>query len=777
MAASYNKYQSYRQYFINPNYIGFGEHAPVSTAPDDIFNPSTVITSALLEQRNILRYQNQRVLPAEYYMHSKSATPVGNLLNKLMNDAAYQGYFAQSFRENPKNVGVISITNFDASINLSDYQLLVFDRPGLNDTSETAHIQSGFRINDFKSSVWYVINGTLYIILLNCTKYCSNGNSETTFADYVDVVWLRKVNNRDEVKLGLLAFSSSGEESTYITDNQAPMENLPSNLWLDYTDIASSVTNFTKYDANFYGVALNLSDYTVDIGDVIYMDRAAVTVTNENAATINRAIEQSKMKNWMFINPDLYTVTVVDETSAINIAFNNVSLVSDLGLVIYAEYTAEAEGESSMPRMEIPVVRLPQYSKFYLYNKNTFVKAEFTYRFNESKPLITISRDSTVSKSSIERSFVIDVDPETDKIMGQYPNYIPMNWKDPNYVSNDEDTDSHVYSRWIDTEDVFVFIDGVKLTPYVDYIVVNDSIVGEDIPAGSIKFLNRTNRDIAITFPVSEAVPEHNILAFTIPSSVNRNTYYGPVPDPETYVKDRSYIDLTDPSAYHDDQGTYPILDVGDLENIEKLPASMLTLGNYIVFAAGRYVPAYTQRKSIVLDNTICLNEVTTYNNIEYHSYFDDKGLEGLSHTVENYYPLIENVIRYVDGAMEEYVERFIKDEHKPVSNRITADSSAAYGVPTDYVNNYGANIFELWLRHNTRLVFKNDIDAATDEAKRRVPDKQTYFSANDDLTLRGYRNNIHVDGNGMQGMPSYTASNDINNEEIKEDNTEPQNP
>jgi len=777
MTAFYNKYQSYRQYFINPNYMPLQERAEA----EDLLNPNTLVTSALLEQRNILRFQGVHPIPAKYYMHSKSATPISTLLTKLSENVDYQAYFVQGL----DNIGVVTITDFDSSINLSDYQLLVFDRNN-NDL-----IHSGFRINDFKSTFWYVINNTLYVILMNCTRYCNDENDLTSFADEVDVVLMRKVNCRDSVKIGLMEFTlPPNDPTTQVTENELPFTELQT-LYLRFDEVGPKTTMFNRYNERFYGVALYLSEYEVEIGDVIYNEHdKEVTVTSNNITLINDAIRQTHIKNWLLIDPSKYQISIGD--NCIIAEWNNIADVADLNLFIYASYS-DTETGTSLPRMKIPVTRLYMNSKFYLYNKNTFIKTEYEYRYNpgEDHPIISVSRDNTTPLRAIEESFNVVRD-DDDNIIGQYPNYIPMNWSLPNDLRLSDDPDSHIYGRWIDTEDVFVFVDGVKLTPYLDYEVSNNGFIGEDIPAGSIKFKNRNSSDTAETFPVfpicpvDESVSLHTILVFTIPSSVHRNVYYGPYTygDHSEFVHDISEeVMSASDYKFKDSNGVYPILNIEAATT--KATVSMLSPENYIVFAAGRYQRTEDNKAAIALDNALYMRELSTYTSIEYHSYFDDSKLsyiDNMWHNNSTYNPLAEKLIKYLTGADPEdpeyfdiektYMINFLADREDPEEpNRITEESSEAYGIPTDYIYYGGStNIFELWLKHNTRLVFRNDIDAQDDTARRRVPDKQTYFSANDDLSERGYLNNIHVSGNDMPGMPEYTASNDINNEEETED-------
>lgn len=770
---SYNRYQALRQYAINPGYTAF-RNAEIDETNANLLNPCTVITSALVNQKNLIRFQGARPVRAEYLLRSKSATAISRLLTRLMNDNRYQAYYSESTRDDSYDVGVVTITNFDTSINLSDYQLLIFD-------------ENGFRISDHASTTWYVINGTLYIILMNCTKYVRDYDDPETFADTVDVVMLRKIGNRDPIKIGLLEFEDG---HTSVTDDLQPMTNLPSFLYFNTVDIDKSLTLFNKYDTHCYGIALYVSDYMVEEGDIYEQEGVLKVVDKSMVSTIQHAIDQTGIKNWLFVNPNKYTISI--DNDEIRVIFNNnITTISDLDLWIYAEYTAPEESDSdiSLPRIKLKVNRLAAVSKFYLYNKNTFVKTEYTYEYDpnstDTKPVITISCDTTTGLNSIKRSFLIDVDDEeSTKIIGQYPNYIPMNWKDPNIRSDDENTDAHIYSRWIDTEDVFVFVDGVKLTPYKDYIVSNTGIVGEDIPAGSIKFINRNDPDIAITFPVNERTTKHSILAFTVPSSVSNAshvTYAGPYVAANEVIHDYIKELMTIPvyrRSFEDSHGYYPIIDLGWMpsSDISKIPASMLTAENYIVFASGRYTKAYNSKWTNILDNMLYLEDLKTYNDIEYHSYFDDSKytVTGvLEHTLSNYHPLIENAIVFTN-TVNAYIDNFMN--LKSVDYRITEVSSESIKSPIDWIDCQGANIFENWLRHNTRLVYKHDIDAQTDESIRRVPDRQTYFSANEDLSLRGYKNNIHVDGNGMQGMPEYTASNDINNTENIE-NEDTQNP
>lgn len=792
---SYNRYQALRQYVINPTYTAF-RNPIIAPTNSDLLNPCTVLTSSLVNQKNVIRFQNLRPARAEYLLRSKSATAISRLLTKLMNDDNYQAYYSESTRKPSYNVGVITITNFDTSINLSDYQLLVFD-------------EDGFRISDHGSVSWYIINGTLYIVLMNCTKYVVNdpdhATLEDTWAEHVDVVFLRKIGNRDPIKIGLLEFE---EGHTSVTDDIQPMETLPECLYLYTGDIDKSITSFNKYGSHCYGVALYISDYMVEEGDHYEQEGVDKVIDSEIKATIQHAIDQTGMKNWMFIDPSKYTVDNSNPEVTLVTFKNGISTIEDLDLWIYTEYTAPEETDSdiSIPRTKIKIKRLSNTSKFYLYNKNTFLKTEYTYEYNpgseeDTKPTITISRDSTTGKDAIERSFVIDRDDDDNTIIiGQYPNYIPMNWKDPNVISDDENTDAHIYSRWIDTEDVFVFIDGVKLTPYKDYIVSNTGIVGEDIPAGSIKFINRVNPDMAITFPVNATTPKHTILAFTVPSSfseASRVAYHGPYLDNNEIIHDYLKELMTTPiyrRPFADTEGYYPVIDLGWLpERPDKIPSSMLTAENYIIFASGRFVKALNSKFTNVLDNMLCLPDLKTYNDVEYHAYFDDSMVTGiLAHTWSNYTPLVENAIIFADTedndrtTVNDYMDNYILLSS---SGRITDATSTEIKSPIDWIDCQGASMFDNWLKHNTRLVYKHDMDAQTSESQRRVPDRQTYFSANEDLALRGYKNNIRVHGgmlvpNGdgtteltnpdMHGMPEYTASNDINNtENIEEEDTQ----
>jgi len=761
-----DRYQHHRQYAMNPQSL----HPSLND--ENALNPATLLTSKLVDQNNVLRYDNVKAVKAEYYLRSKSATPIGRLLTKLMNDERYQAYYSEATRTGTYNTGVVTINLFNSAINLSDYQLLVFDK-------------EGFKISDYKNSTWYIVNNTLYIVLMNCTRYRSEYDDPATFADEVSVVFLKKITNRDEVKIGLLEFPD-GELN--VTDSMQPMYDLPEYLEFNYSNLSDTNTVFPNYPEECYGVALYVSDYMIDEGEKYYQDGEECVATAQMITTIQNAIDQTGMKNWMFINPNLYTISRDNATKTIKVEFKeDITKVEDLGLKLYADYvnsTTEA-GMDSLPRIEIPIVRLMELSRFYLYNKNTFVKTEYTYSFNAdgdaTKPNITISRDSTVYRKSIERSFNIDVDDEDNtKILGQYPNYIPMNWWEPNVNSDDEDTDARIYSRWIDTEDVFVFIDGVKLTPYKDYIVSNEGIIGEDIPAGSIKFINRVDESIAITYPVYPTNPEdpeqmgvyeHTILAFTVPSTKRtRNTYVGP------YKSGDVYVDPIKDRMTGDEYGKYPIIDVRYEYMPYKLPPSMLSAENYIIFKSGRYNCGLVQRESTVTDYRVYIPNLQTYNDIEYHSYFDenlDLNIDSIWHVSDLYFPLIERVIEMIEGPNFDYNTKYIENRSTESERdyRISDSMAQDYGTPIDFISGaVGANIFELWLRHNTRLVHKHDMDAQASESIRRVPDRQTYFSANEDLSLRGYKNNIHVDGNGMQGMPEYTASNDINNTENLED-------
>ena len=699
-----NTYQSLRQFFINPTYANLPDSL-------DVLNPNTVITSILDKQSNILRFEGQHPFHIENsaglsnLLGSKSGVIMNRLIAKLFEDDtafATTGMFGENF-------GLITIKNWQ-NYNLADYELFIFD-------------EDGFKISTFKNTVWYVINGTLFILCRSCLKY-----SEDVFAENVNVVLLKKVNRKDPIVSCLLNWTEAEAPEDFLyAVGETHMEVLPESVVCDYSGLKSAKEeniNWHNYSEEYYGLMLYISGYSV-----LSSDPGFEGFSEAQIASINSQLSE-KVKFCITLDKSLYTVSKVGES--IVFAFNDgIDTVEDLG-ISYDVIVPGYEGDVLNVRLR----RLEVDSKFYALNEATYVGTEFSYTWvNNDVMNLQVSKSSSISLESIQKS-----------IIGEQlaPSYIPLHTMLPTSVTDPED--EHIYTRFVRAEDVLVWVDGVKLVPNVNY-TINDGTVGADYPANCIIFKSSLEPGVATNFPaVSENCVEHTIKVMAVPPTCGRNFYYG--------------HNLSDAGIEVFKTGSgdiYPIISYADSSRGVDIKAlSCLGRDTLLSFNAGRYVPSRSAVDSVVLNQNSLFN-LKSIHEVEIRSYFDDNSdVDAIFDTFEMYDPFIDTVLNNLGVAKNAYVAGFCTAK---AIEPLTEEESEDYRLSSDFIVGMDENSpIELWLRYNSLLKYKTD---GFSETIRRVPDKQTYFSGDTDLSQQGYNGNITVKGFGTAGLLEDTATTD----------------
>lgn len=763
------KYQSKRQFYFNPTFAGLS-----GLSVEQVYNPNTVITSVLKDQQNIIRFENQ--VPffiknsdmLNTLLGSKSGIILNDLIFKLfkrdtrneilMETAGYGDYFA-----------LVTIKNYP-NFNLSDYEMLVFD-------------EDGFLISNFESAAPYVVNGTLYIVLRNCSKYVTDTDGTTKKADKVNVVFLKRINRKDEVLMALTNWNNAGGNSQHstLTDDIATTH-LEDKYYVNFANISNDPnTNilWKNYSTEYYGLMMYIAKFNLpdDIKGYLKPDQQ---VNAQSDIDFN-------LKNNIIIPENKYSVS--REGESIVFSTNNASIESlDITFICNSVYKDASYPPNdnldwtSDNRLKVKLTAVNGY-KMYAYNKATCKMAEFSYYYNgEDNGFCVSFADSTnVNREAILNAFMPILDNDNTKLLGYAPAYIPLVNIMPSLINID---DEYIYTKLMKPEEILIWIDGVKLTPYEDYNI-NYTNVGKDFPLGSIVFRNEEISDssaygttdfIARDFPAvdTEEVTKHNIRILSVPPYCGRNFYFGP------HIEDDVIVD-TELSDYAGTVGVrdsyFPVVKMDshavsgyDLER-DGMTVSCLNRNSILTFNAGRYVQSINTSDSTILDNTIH-QDLKTYKQVEIRSYFDDDLNAGLNSfvddTTETFKPLIENVLSILSVTKDSYISKFCEENG---INAIDASTAEKIGLSSSWIADslHPMSLIELWLKRNALLKYRVDMYSGDN---RRVTERQTRFSASDDLSIQGYLGNIRVLGNGTYGLADITATTDVYNEDVSEEDT-----
>ena len=742
-------YQSLRQFYFNPNYAGLS-----SLSAEEVYNPDSVVASLMKNQKNILRYENCSPVrltnegEASYLWSAKTKAGVSlaQLIYRLFGDSASSPEFWGDFS------GLVTIKNWNG-VNIRDYSFLIFDA-------------DGFLISTFENTTSYVVNGTLYIFIRNCSKY--DGGD---FASTVSVVLLRKFYTTGP-KECLTNWNNLGsDEPVFAVPVGTSLSTVPNPLSLALAD----VDKWGDYGTSLYALSLYISSFSITntVGSG-YED-----LSDEEIELANDEIA-FKLKYVINVNRDLYSATKTDG-SLLSFSFiTAVSAVSDLGITFTLNKILKNDRTSSHwsedGYLKVGLDRLDGGSKFYASNMASFFNVEFAYKHTaEDKLELTTSMYSSLSWSDLKEAFV----PETiegEEVLSSFaPMYIPLYYS---IGTVPDSSNEHLYPFPVfKAEDVLVWVDGVKLTPYVDYTVVNSDF-GKDYPGTCIVYRNSAlavgETDVsemtdllAQTFPAaSTAGVKHTVRVLAAAPKYRNNFYVGPKAESSEYfwtnhtnVLENNGYEVTDNSELENGLAFYKAIKLIKGTGIVPPNLSVMARDALLCFQAGRYLPlSFSVRDRVILDNALGLENLKTHTDVEIHSFFDDDdSLDAFFETCDSYSPFIDTLLNLLGGAEASYVKAFCEAKYDP--SYVTDINSQDYGYGCNFIfSGEATSPIELWLRRNAILSYKTTVYG---DSVRFPSTVQTTFDASFNLHTQGYRGNIRVDGSGTSGLVANTMTED----------------
>jgi len=661
------------------------------------------------------------------------------------------------------NSALVVITNW-GGLNIGDYELLVFD-------------EDGFKINNFKNSTFYMVNSTLYIVMKYCCRY-KTSNTEVEFSNKIHVVFAKKFLN-PSVGMIVPKFLINDIWNTQVFSD---ISLVPSQFSANMT----AMGKFKEYPANNYQLVIELGSWPqVTVADYI---TDFPLITEIDCANINILLHNSSKFEVIPFNKFSYSKT---GDVLIITPVSEVESILDLGIEFDMNYNI---GNSYF---HYKLRKLSANSRFYIINKATGFSTEFEYKRDVevgSIPYINhVSANSDLKASEIEKAMT------EDGVL----QYIPLiSYYGDIFESDDlgeEEALVHSYPVVVDkAEDIAFWYDGVKMTPYLDYLIVNRHYNGREYPVSCIvwspeKEIVSNSEDevsddsIAAHIPTPSLGSSHFIKVFKLPPKTSdsfSNIYIGPEKNDffdiyNTKVEDKVNI------LEHNGQNLpgfidkfYPFIAIpeGSALRDNRYRLSALVVNSLMMFHGGRFVyPSKLAYRRIVTDYIAMYENMKTCFNIELYSYFDPSIIDAqFIAEYEATQPYIENLLTALNvqtpfyAFIAAYYSTKFPEIAEQNSHYIIYDEDNAYGNAREFIADVDSAAaitpIEQWLKLNANLAYRSDNSS---DASVRFPDTiQTSFDASFDLHNQGFQGNISVDASNTEGLAARTETSNTESEE-----------
>lgn len=665
-----------------------------------------------------------------------------------------------------------------------NYEYLVFNKEGIliNPTSESFVICCGGMVN---------------IFIKNCVIWGSSNTLE--FADKVNILVLNMHKNQWKVN-GSIPFINENEEiegynkllSAVIAEDG--VDYLPSGIYLNANE------HFSKYPNSFYDLILRVSN----LNEITEADIKDSWASPEQKSLIVRAVNTILSErghvNFVIPNDNEEKYTINEEKF---FEFKSTS-VEDLDLSFDIQ-TEIQDPEGKRYKYTYTLKTLPNGTRFYVQNRacpfseeifiiknkedEVAVKGKFRAYFTNNSP----AYGPTVFNKSIGALFDIP--------LGHFDSTI-------NGTEEGDRTDGLTYKDYwkhyyplgnIKAEDVLVFINGIKLTPYVNYDI-GYAKFGQETGSPVIRFMidhmdtdsyNLINREEYFdseydTTQVNEEYLSEYATSFPIPTEVGHPVWIKVVVLPPS----GELADYIGPTVAEEGENAsnriifknkgsnstvyYPTVEQSAREASTAIDFAHIPYEGFIMFQGGKYVANEKEyQKRIILDRRLYVNPAYTDSqyDMEVHVVIDQCDDHGLGSLITSFdtdgNPTVASILSVLGAEENVYVTKWLakmKSVEEDFVDEIV-NTSGDMLTAQDLLVKLGLVLtspIEKYIAANT--ITETYTESTTGQPVR-YPTISAEFSANEDLTQLGYIGDIVVSGSNCPGLASDFETNNTGDE------------